>query len=157
MWAVDLGGCKPALHNMDNLPDQHIDSLPNLKRGEAYQQIALLCAARFEKLSEVEVAKKAKFDDDKDMYFRLERWGLSGLVPPEEAAEKEHSINTSSGKPKTLRQPQPSKESGRKLPALANATDLFRDTIDTLAAYLEGLPRSRGLGPVPAPPFWRGH
>jgi hypothetical protein len=43
------------------------------------------------------------------------------------------------GTPEMPRQPQPSKEAGRELPALSNATALFRDTVNTLADYIERL------------------
>lgn len=124
---------------MVNSPEQHIDSLPRQKREEAYRQVAMVCVFRVEGLSEDEVADKAKFDSVEDMYFRLKRWGLSGLVPIEEGVDLEHTIDRRPVKPNNQRQPQPSKEPGRELPPLSNATTLFRDTINSLAVYLDNL------------------
>lgn len=102
----------------------------------------MVCAFRSQRWPEDKVADKAKFGSVEDMYFRLKRWGLSGLVPlKEETEETSRTVcerkarGTSSGP----RQPQPSREAGRQLPALSNATALFRATINTLADYIEQL------------------
>src|SRR5215213_7803674 len=72
---------------MDSLPDQHIDSLPKQKRREAYMQVGMVYAFRSKGLPEGEVAQRAKFESVEDMYFRLKRWGLTGLLPPERQEE----------------------------------------------------------------------
>jgi hypothetical protein len=56
---------------MDNLPEQHIDSLPKHNRKEAYAQVDLVCRFRAQGRSDDEVAKKLEFDSVEDMYFRL--------------------------------------------------------------------------------------
>jgi hypothetical protein len=61
---------------MDKLPEQHLDSLPDWKRREVYQQSGTDCAFRSQSLREDEVAQKATFDAVDEMYFRLKRWGL---------------------------------------------------------------------------------
>jgi hypothetical protein len=112
-------------HRMNNLPEQHIDSLPNSKREEAYQQIAMVCFYRAQGLEEDEVADKASFNSVEDMYFRLRRWGLSGLAP-------------SYSKP--ARKPQVAAFEGevQELPPFSNAATHIRDTIRTLESpYLE--------------------
>jgi hypothetical protein len=72
---------------MDSLPDQHIDSLPKDAREDAYWKISAIGVLRGKRLPEDEVAKKAQFDSVEDMYFRLKRWGLTGLLPPERQEE----------------------------------------------------------------------
>jgi hypothetical protein len=112
---------------MSSSPEQHIDSLPSLKREEAYRQVAMVCAFRMKGQSEDEVAKNAKFNSVEDMYFRLKRWGLSGLLPEFEEAPKT---------PKPVR-PRKARSSGpvRELPAAGDAAPLLR-------AQLEGLARA---------------
>ena len=105
---------KPAPHFMDSLPEQHIDSLPERNREEAYRQVGIVCAFRSQGLSENDVAKKAKFTSVEDMYFRLERWGLHGLVPPraEEAQQEERTSRTS--KSSYTRKPRPGEGKAKK-------------------------------------------
>ena len=55
---------------MDRLPGQHLDSLPDWKRREVYQQIGTVCAFRSKGLREDEVARKAKFDLVPELIFR---------------------------------------------------------------------------------------
>jgi hypothetical protein len=61
---------------MNRLPGQHLDSQPDWKRRDVYQQIGTVSAFRSQGLREAEVAQKATFDAVDDMYFRLKRWGL---------------------------------------------------------------------------------
>lgn len=116
---------------MDSLPEQHVDSLPNWKREEAYRHVGMVCAYRIQGLSEDEVAKKVKFDSVEDMYFRLKRWGLSGLVPLEEESEET---------PKTARE-RKARGSGPvvELPSASNAIPLFREKLDLLKQANEDL------------------
>ena len=91
---------------MNSLPEQHIDSLPKDAREAAYWKVSAVCVLRGKGLSEDKVADKAGFDSAEDMYFRLKRWGLSGLVPPEgESSEPDKARRrglTASGKPTEL-------------------------------------------------------
>jgi len=110
---------------MDSLPEQHIDTLPKDKQTEAYRQIFMVCRCRAEGDSVEEVAKEAKFSSVEDMYFRLKRWGLSGLLPsPEKQPEK-------------VRKAQKVEGTKEELPAIANAATTLQDTIRTLEVYLE--------------------
>src|ERR687898_269915 len=56
---------------MDNLPDQHIDSLPKQKRRGAYRQVGMVCAFRSEGREEDQVAKRAKFESVDEMLEEL--------------------------------------------------------------------------------------
>ena len=116
---------------MDSLPDQHIDSLPRDAREGAYQQVGMVCAYRKLGLSEDEVAKKANFGSVDDMYFRLKRWGLSGLLPLEEEVKKT---------PKTTRKRE-ARGSGptTELPSADNAAPLFREKLEELLRATEEL------------------
>jgi len=113
---------------MDSLPEQHIDSLPKDKREEAYLQVAIVCAYRGQGLAEEEVAKKAKFASVEDMYFRLERWGLSSLLPL-------------GGKPQSLRKRKARQGEGKTedLPPPADATELFREALESLSLVTKSL------------------
>jgi hypothetical protein len=133
-------------HRMDSIPEQHIDSLPETKRDEAYLQVAMVCAFRKQGLSEDEVAHKAKFNSTQDMYFRLERWGLSGLLPlrkkrKNEVAESEElpsaASTTSLGKRKA-------RKFGKRipLPPAEGAINQFKGTLELLIRDLKKL---RGL------------
>jgi hypothetical protein len=62
----------------------------------------MVCAFRSKGLSEDEVVDKTNFDSVEDMCFRLERWGLSGLLPLEDK-EDHKNIHASSDKPKAPR------------------------------------------------------
>jgi hypothetical protein len=126
-----LEDASPRHTAMDNLSDQHIDSLPKDAREDAYQQVGMVCAYRSLGLSEDEVAKKAKFRSVDDMYFRLKRWGLSGLLPLEEEAKK---------MPKTIRQ-RKARGSGpiTELPSADNAAPLFREKLEELLRATEEL------------------
>ncbi|MCA1718966.1 MAG: hypothetical protein LC781_19770 [Actinobacteria bacterium] len=80
--------------------------------------------------SEAEVAKNAKFNSVEDMYFRLKRWGLPGLLPQEESEE----ASKADGK----RKAQGAEGERQELPPFANAATHLRDTIHTLEdPYLE--------------------
>ncbi len=116
---------------MDSLPEQHIDSLPKRKRDEAYIQIGMVGYFRSQGCSENEVAKSAKFDSVEDMYFRLKRWGLPGLVPLKEEPEEAS---------KTARE-RKGRASGpvADLPPAGAATPLFREKLDLLAQANEDL------------------
>jgi len=116
---------------MDSLPEQHIDSLPNSSREEAYRQIGTVCAFRMQGLSEEEVAKKAGFSSVGDMYFRLKRWGLSGLLPLKEESEKA---------PKSVRE-RKARGSGTvvELPSADAAAPLFREKLEMLIRGTEEL------------------
>ncbi len=116
---------------MGSLPEQHIDSLPKEKREDAYWQISAICICRGKGLSEDEVAKKARFDSVEDMYFRLKRWGLTGLLPLEEESEEVS---------KTA-QERKGRASGpvEDLPPAGAATPLFREKLDLLAQANEDL------------------
>lgn len=128
---------------MDSLPEQHIDSLPKHKQEEIYLQVAMVCACRKQGLPLDEVAHNAKFSSVEDMYFRLERWGLSGLLPLREEAKKVESeaeellsaANAGSlGKPKAM-------TFGKKvpLPPAEGAIPRFRGTLELLIKKLENL------------------
>jgi hypothetical protein len=129
--AVLLKDASPRHTAMDSLPDQHIDSLPKDARKDAYRQVGMVCAHRFLGLSKDEVAKKAKFRSVDDMYFRLKRWGLSGLLPLEEEAK---------ATPKTTRK-RAARGSGPviELPPADNATPLFRAKLEELLRATEEL------------------
>src|SRR5215204_1821049 len=113
---------------MDSLPVEHINSLPRPKREEAYRRVGMVCAFRSRGLSESEVAKRAGFRSVGNMYIRLERWGLSGLLPPEKQAE--------SPKPKTIdtKPKQKARSSGQpqELPNASAAAELFDEMLDEL-------------------------
>jgi hypothetical protein len=105
---------------MDSIPEQHIDSLPKYKREETYRQIGMVCAYRAKGLSEDEVAEKARFNTVEDMYFRLKRWGLLGLVPREEDVDK------------TERRAGTTREEPAELPPAYDARPLFYRALQKL-------------------------
>jgi hypothetical protein len=78
------------------------------------------------------------FSSEEGMREQFKRWGLPDWILPA-GGKLNETIHKPPDELTTPRQPQPSRESGRKLPPLSNAAALFRDTIDTLAAYLENL------------------
>jgi hypothetical protein len=67
---------------MDSLPEEHIDTLPKDTREDALWKISAIGVLRGRGLPEDEVAERAGFSSVEDMYFRLKRWALPGLVPP---------------------------------------------------------------------------
>jgi hypothetical protein len=122
---------------VDSLPEQHIDSIPNNQaRKEALKKVARVSFHRFyhPHLSEQEIAKDAGFENTENMRTSLKRWGLVGLLPPEEKKPTEnnhkdsHELN-----------PKPGHGLATQLPDISNARVLFRDTINTLAHHLENL------------------
>jgi hypothetical protein len=113
---------------MDSLPDQHIDSLPKQKRREAYMQVGMVCAFRSEGLAEGQVAKRAKFESVEDMYFRLKRWGLTGLLPPERQEELPKPTAFGAEPKQRPRGSGPSEE----VPDASGAVDLFDEMLDEL-------------------------
>ena len=72
---------------MDSVPEQHIDSLPKHNREYAYWQISTVCYLRGQGWEDEDIVNKARFDSVEDMYFRLKRWGLTGLLPPQRQEE----------------------------------------------------------------------
>jgi hypothetical protein len=127
---------------MDSLPEQHIDSLPEHKREEAYRQVAMVCVFRTQGLPEDKVAEKAKFDSVEDMYFRLKRWGLSSLLPLGKLGKKEPELpeeDQGSTKPKA----RSGTKEHRALPPVSNAAELFRKALAKLAREVEELEHIR--------------
>ncbi len=116
---------------MNSLPEQHIDSLPEHKRQETYIQIGMIGYYRSQGLPENEVAERAKFGSVEDMYFRLNRWGLSGLLPLEEESKKTQ---------KTVPE-RKARGSGPvvELPPADTATPLFREKLEVLIRGAEEL------------------
>src|SRR5688572_13609717 len=112
---------------MDSLPEQHLDSLPSWKREEVHRQVGMVCAYRIQGMPEDKVAEKAKFVSVEDMYFRLKRWGLAGLVP----VEKEELPGQTPEKK--------ARGSGEitDLPPAANAMNIFRGAIEKLSVFVE--------------------
>ena len=110
---------------MNSLPEQHIDTLPKDAREDAYRQVGMVCAFRSQGLAEDEVADKAKFDSVGDMYFRLKRWGLSGLVPLEEESEE----TSETARERKARQVEGESE---ELPPPTNATTDFETAVSSL-------------------------
>jgi hypothetical protein len=78
---------RPALHHMDSLPDQRIETLPGATRQEAYDKIGLICVGRNNGISEDVLAKRVGFGGVEAMYHQLKTWGLTGLLPPEKQVE----------------------------------------------------------------------
>src|SRR5918994_2508121 len=113
---------------MGTLPDQHIDSLPKQKREEAYRQVGMVCAFRSKGLEEDQVAKRAKFESVEDMYFRLKRWGLTGLLPPERQEEFPEPTAFGAEPKQRARGSGPSEEG----PDASGAVDLFEEILDEL-------------------------
>jgi hypothetical protein len=113
---------------MDSLPDQHIDSLPKQKRKEAYMQVGMVCAFRSEGRDEGQVAKRAKFESVDEMYFRLKRWGLTGLLPPERQEELPKPTAFGAEPKQRPRGSGPSEE----VPDASGAVDLFDEMLDEL-------------------------
>ena len=112
---------------MNSLSEQHIDALPPDNREQAYRQVGMVCVFRSQGLSEDEIAEKARFDSVEDMYFRLNRWGLPGLLP-----ESEKTVT-----PPRERKAHSAKGERQQLPTIENAATTFEDTIATLKVYLE--------------------
>ena len=121
---------------MDSLPEQHIDSLPKYKQEETYRQIGMVCAYRAKGLSEDEVAEKAQFNTVEDMYFRLKRWGLPGLVPREEDVDKTERRARTTSEPveadKTERRGMTATEEPIELPPAYDALPLFHRALQKL-------------------------
>ena len=113
---------------MDSLPDQHIDSLPKDAREDAYWKISAIGVLRGKRLPEDEVAKKAQFDSVEDMYFRLKRWGLTGLLPPERQEELPKPTAFGAEPKQRPRGSGPSEE----VPDASGAVDLFDEMLDEL-------------------------
>ncbi len=116
---------------MNSLPEQRIDSLPRDNRERAYWQVSAICVLRGKGLPEDQVAEGAGFDSVEDMYFRLNRWGLSGLLPLEEESEKTQ---------KTVPE-RKARGSGPVvgLPPADTATPLFREKLEVLIRGTEEL------------------
>jgi hypothetical protein len=125
---------------MDRLPEQHLDSLPNWKSREVYLQIARICAFRSQGLSEDEVAQEARFSSVDDMYFRLKRWGLSGLVPLEKETHLDSEPQQEAVAQDESKAPK-ARTSGKveDLPSARNAMPLFREVLEGLLRANEEL------------------
>ncbi len=121
----------PRHYRMDSLPEQHIDSLPDHAREHALWQVGVACFLRGKGRPEEEVAEGAEFGSVEDMYFRLRRWGLPGLVPLEEEPKEA---------PKTARE-RKGRLSGpvKDLPPAGLAAPLFREKLDLLGRANEDL------------------
>ena len=113
---------------MDSLPEQHIDSLPKHKREEAYWQISTVCYLRGQGWEDEEIVNKARFDSVEDMYFRLKRWGLTGLLPPERQEELPKPTAFGAEPKQRPRGSGPSEE----VPDASGAVDLFDEMLDEL-------------------------
>jgi hypothetical protein len=122
---------------MESLSVQHIDSLPKDAREAAYWKVSAVCLLRGKGRPEDEVAKKAGFSSVEDMYFRLKRWGLSGLLPLEGDSE----IEEESGKTSKTVGEGKARASGpvEQLPPASNAISLFREALEALARGNEEL------------------
>jgi hypothetical protein len=113
---------------MDSLPDQHIDSLNKQAREDAYWKVSAVCVLRGKGLPEDEIATKAGFTSARDMYFRLERWGLTGLLPPERQEELPKPTAFGAEPKQKTRGSGPSEE----VPDASGAVDLFDEMLDEL-------------------------
>jgi hypothetical protein len=103
------------------------------KRKEAYIQIGMVCVFRSQGLSEGQVAKRAKFESVEDMYLRLKRWGLTGLLPPVAQVETPKRQATRAKPERQARKLGPVKE----LPTAGNATELFKERLEALLRSAE--------------------
>jgi hypothetical protein len=118
---------------MNSLPEQHIDSLPKNAREDAYWKVSAVCVLRGKGLSEDEVADKLEFSSVEDMYFRLRRWGLPGLVPLTEFKHvREGEAPKAKPKAKAFGEKTP-------LPPSEGAIPQFRRTLGLLLKQLEKL------------------
>ncbi len=88
----------------------------------------MVCAFRSEGRAEVQVAKRAKFESVEDMYFRLKRWGLTGLLPPERQEELPKPTAFDAEPKQRPRGSGPSEE----VPDASGAVDLFDEMLDGL-------------------------
>lgn len=91
-------------------------------------QVGMVCAFRSEGLAEDQVAKRAKFESVEDMYFRLKRWGLTGLLPPE---RQEEFLKLTAFGAEHKQRPRGSGPS-EELPDASGAVDLFEEILDEL-------------------------
>jgi hypothetical protein len=91
-------------------------------------QVGMVCAFRSQGLSESEVAKKAGFGPVDEMYFRLKRWGLTGLLPPERQEELPKPTAFGAEPKQRPRGSGPSEE----VPDASGAVDLFDEVLDEL-------------------------
>jgi hypothetical protein len=119
---------------MDSLPEQHIDSLPKGAWEDAYWKVSAVCTLRGKRLPEKEVAEEAGFDSVEDMYFRLKRWGLSGLVPLKEDKARESEALGKKGERKARKF-----EEKEPLPPAEGAINIFKGTLEMLIGYLDTL------------------
>jgi hypothetical protein len=113
---------------MDSLPEQHIDSLPNHNREDAYWQISTVCYLRGQGWEDEDIVNKARFESVEDMYFRLKRWGLTGLLPPERQEELPKPTAFGAESKQRPRGSGPSEE----VPDASGAVDLFDEMLDVL-------------------------
>ena len=113
---------------MDSVPEQHIDSLPKHNREDAYWQISTVCYLRGQGWGDEEIVNKARFDSVEDMYFRLKRWGLTGLLPPERQEELPKPTAFGAEPKQRPRGSGPSEE----VPDASGAVDLFDEMLDEL-------------------------
>jgi hypothetical protein len=113
---------------MDSVPEQHIDSLPKHNREDAYWQISTVCYLRGQGWEDEEIVNKARFDSVEDMYFRLKRWGLTGLLPPERQEELPKPTAFGAEPKQRPRGSGPSEE----VPDASGAVDLFDEMLDEL-------------------------
>ena len=113
---------------MDSVPEQHIDSLPKHSREDAHWQISTVCYLRGQGWEDEDIVNKARFDSVEDMYFRLKRWGLTGLLPPERQEELPKSTAFGAEPKQRPRGSGPSEE----VPDASGAVDLFDEMLDEL-------------------------
>jgi hypothetical protein len=97
-------------------------------REDAYWKVSAVCVLRGKGLSEDEIATKAGFTSARDMYFRLERWGLTGLLPPERQEELPKPTAFGAEPKQRTRGSGPSEE----VPDASGAVDLFDGMLDEL-------------------------
>ncbi len=113
---------------MDSVPEQHIDSLPKHNREDAYWQISTVCYLRGQAWEDEDIVNEARFDSVEDMYFRLKRWGLTGLLPPERQEELPKPTAFGAEPKQRPRGSGPSEE----VPDASGAVDLFDEMLDGL-------------------------
>ena len=113
---------------MVSAPEQHIDSLPKHNREDAYWQISTVCYLRGQGWEDEKIVNKARFDSVEDMYFRLKRWGLTGLLPPERQEELPKPTAFGAEPKQKPRGSGPSEE----VPDASGAVDLFDEMLDEL-------------------------
>jgi hypothetical protein len=113
---------------MDSVPEQHIDSLPKHNREDAYWQISTVCYLRGQGWEDEDIVNKARFESVEDMYFRLKRWGLTGLLPPERQEELPKPTAFGAEPKQRPRGSGPSEE----VPDASGAVDLFDEMLDEL-------------------------